>query len=195
MAYSTPRSAVLTPARERWLTGALTLLVLGVALAAGARTGQAAGRCGAGGARVLAQSAAGRIAFGDKTRQVTLTPTCGPIRAAVRRAGRKARFFLVVEDLRASSQPGAIFDISLAPTTGRGGRRTRMLGTLNFFNAHPAAAGEGRRVSYDVTDALTVLAGRDALPRDIAIAIAPLSTPERSSDASAGAIRLVVQQD
>ena len=68
-----------------------------------------------------------------------------------------------------------------------------MLGTLNFFNAHPAAAGKGRRVSYDVTEALKALTARERLASGIVLAIAPLSAPERRSDASVGAIKLVMQ--
>ena len=75
----------------------------------------AAQRCMSGDADMLAQSASGRIAFVDRVRTVTLSPTCGPVGAAVKRARSKARFFLVVEDLRASTQPGAVFDIALAP--------------------------------------------------------------------------------
>ena len=104
---------------------------------------RAAERCGGEDARVLAHSGSGRITLGGATRTVRLSATCGPIGPAIKRSPAKARFFLVIEDLRASTQPGAIFDIALAPPGGRLARH--MLGTLNFFNAHPAAAGKGRR--------------------------------------------------
>ena len=168
----------------------LAMIWLGTAAIADAKA-----RCLAGDPRVLAQTSGGRIAFGDRTRVVMLTPACGALGTAVRRAEAKARFLLVVEDLRASSLPGAIFDITLAPFHARADRRRRMLGALNFFNAHPAAAGKGRSVSYDVTAQVKALARRDRLPRGIALALAPMSMPERTSDASAGAIKLVVQAD
>lgn len=174
----------------RW-AALLALIVLVWATVTAAR---AAERCGGPGARVLAQSAPGRIAFAGRRRTLILSSTCGPIGAAVRRASPAARVFLVVEDLRASSQPGAIFDISLAPPDRRGKRREPMLGALNFFNAHPASAGEGRRASYDVTAALKALVRRQRLSTGVALAIEPLSAPDRRSDASAGAIRLVLQE-
>jgi hypothetical protein len=187
-------NAAERPTPRMILGGVFVLLLLALITA---RPTGAAERCKGGDTPLLAQSAPGRIAFGDRMRTVTLASTCGPISAAVRRAGPGARFFLVVEDLRATTQPGAIFDLSLAPSEPRFGKarggHTRMLGTLNFFNAHPASAGAGRRVSYDVSDALKTLAARDRLSSGIVIEIAPLSAPERASDASAGAIRLVLQ--
>ena len=187
-----PTSASHRDTRRRLVVGAAAALSVmsGIGLTA---PGHAATRCSKAEPSVLAQSVGSRIAFGANARRLTLAPTCGPLKSLIRRAPTTARFFLVVEDLRTTRQPGAIFDISLAHGAGEAGKRSRMLGTLNFFNAHAPAAGEGRRVSYDVTAQLKALARQASLSRGVTLAIAPMSAPERTSDASAGAIKLIMQ--
>ncbi len=148
--------------------------------------------CDHAGPGTLAASAPGRIVFGPEARMVLLAPTCGPVAAMVKAAAPGTRFLLVVEDLRASTQPGALFDLTLAPSHHTQ-QHVGVLGTLNFFAAHRPGGDLPRSTSYNVTEQLRHVARSNRLAGGVAIMITPTAAPQRGSDASAAGIKLIAQ--
>ncbi|MBV9783458.1 MAG: hypothetical protein JO264_06525 [Acidisphaera sp.] len=102
--------------------------------------------------------------------------------------------YLVLHDLRATAQPGVVYDVYLGlPATGAapGPADPRYVGTINFFAAGPPA-NAGRTVSYEVTRMLRRLQAEGALRSGISATIAPEGVPE-AAGATIGRIELVAQ--
>ena len=141
------------------------------------------------GGGVIAQTLGGPILIRAVDRPVRLASACDgeSLAAHVRAAAPERRFILVVEDLRAGSQPGVVFDVRLSPNG-------QSLGTLSFFAARPPGqAGTPKRVSYDVTRDVRAMAAAGRLGGGMTVSLAPSGQPVAGNDASIGAVRLIEQ--
>ena len=111
------------------------------------------------------------------------------------------RIYVVVEDLRASDQPGVLFWLYLdLPANQKpiGNKSEHVVGSLNFYNAPgDDAAGsaikDARFFSYDITDTLKKLRAQQRLSDETTLTIIASGTPAANSNPRVGRIRVVEQ--
>ncbi len=118
-----------------------------------------------------------------------------PITETLQSLAPDQKVYLILRDLRADAQPGAVFNLYLDRSPGTlppSPDRSRYVGTLNFYAAAPPASG-GHQVSFEVTSQLAALRVRGEILATIGVTVATESTPAPGSRPTIGSIELVVQ--
>jgi len=118
----------------------------------------------------------------------------------VRNLGPTRRLFLVIRNLSADAQPGALFHIFLELPTNAAASAdsSHKIGSINFFDAvghggHSAAAVPQKFFSFDITDLAKQLAAEGRLTTTPRLTIAPSNELETDARPVVGEITLIEQ--
>jgi tyrosinase len=145
--------------------------------------------------RIMATSGAVTLTAGATRVPLLARAEAGSLRGQLADLGGR-QLFLVFDDLKASEQPGVIYEIYLGlppgPTPKAGD--PHYVGTLNFFAVAPPNTSRLSR-SYNVTALIPTLLAQGLSDDNLAatiVGIAPAPSPSVANP-SIGAIELVVQ--
>lgn len=140
-------------------------------------------------------AAAGSVTLAAETTRVPLVPTAGA-RSLRARLAHLGQVFLVLDDLRASEQPGVVYEIYLGLPAGAvpSADDRYYVGTLNFFAAAPPNRARRSR-SYNVTSLIPVLLSEGLSDDSLAVTIVGRTQSQSPPAAppSIGSISLVAQ--
>ncbi|HEX9944561.1 MAG TPA: hypothetical protein VGG03_21325 [Thermoanaerobaculia bacterium] len=129
-------------------------------------------------------------------------PLSGNVGEALASLGPNERLYLILQDLRAHEQPGALYHLylDLPPGAKPAQNDSRYIGTFNFYNAIPIGDGDAPRTfksprpfSYDVSKAVRTLRDRGMLSDRPTVTIVAGGTPAPGARPVIGRIELAVQ--
>jgi len=108
--------------------------------------------------------------------------------------------YVVVEGLRTSEQPGALYWLYLdlpANQKPSGNKSEHAVGSLNFYNAPGDDSGSAikdtRFFSYDITETLKKLRAHGRLSDETTLTIIASETPIANSNPRVGRVRVIEQ--
>jgi len=125
----------------------------------------------------------------------------GDLVQMVRNLGPNRRLFLVIKNLSAQDQPGALFHVflELPDNTAASADSSNKIGNINFFDAvghggHTATTGPQQKFfSFDITDLAKQLAAEGRLTTTPQLTIAPSNELETNARPVVGEITLIEQ--
>ena len=107
----------------------------------------------------------------------------------------RSRIYLVLRDLSTEKAPGVLYQIrlNLPPDQKNDPPENLAVGTINFYASQSRSRQSDFFFSFDVTDLMKSLAGRNLLSDRLTITITPEETPLGASEPTIGQIQLILQ--